>query len=60
MLTRFTKPLLYQLSYAGPHVGAHNLHRFFLSLEGFLPIDRRESGLPTPNALADRPAVRTE
>ncbi|MEK6640112.1 MAG: hypothetical protein AABZ17_05520, partial [Nitrospirota bacterium] len=32
---RFTKPLLYQLSYAGSHVKHHNLHGFFLSLKGF-------------------------
>ena len=35
MLTRFTKPLLYQLSYAGPHAKVHNLHGFFLSLKEF-------------------------
>jgi hypothetical protein len=60
MLARFTKPLLYQLSYASPHVGAHNLHGFFLSFKGFVPIDRREPDLLTPNALTDRPAIRTE
>ncbi len=48
MLTRFTKPLLYQLSYTGPQVGAHNLHGFFLSLKGFLPINRRETGYLHP------------
>lgn len=32
---RFTKPLLYQLSYAGPRERALNLHGFFLSLKGF-------------------------
>ena len=32
----FTKPLLYQLSYAGPRARVHNLHGFFLSLKGFI------------------------
>ena len=39
---RFTKPLLYQLSYAGPWPRANNLHVFFLSLKGFLYNGRRQ------------------
>jgi hypothetical protein len=35
MLTQFTKPLPYQLSYAGSREKSHNLHGFFLSLKGF-------------------------
>ncbi len=60
---RFTKPLLYQLSYAGPRARAHNLHGFFLSLKEFLFNDRQRMRNVTPPCptlwLTDQPSETT-
>jgi hypothetical protein len=48
-----TKPLLYQLSYAGPRTKNHNLHGFFLSLKGFLVQQQTTETLSTPDTPAD-------
>jgi hypothetical protein len=59
---RFTKPLLYQLSYAGPCARAHNLHVFFLSLKEFFvqrqtTVEKQNSPSPTL-WLTDQPSGR--
>lgn len=54
-----TNQLLYQLSYAGPHIRAHNLHGFFLSLKGFFvqqqTMDERQDSLRPTHWLTDQP-----
>jgi hypothetical protein len=43
-LAMITKPLLYQLSYAGSGAKAHNLHGFVLSLKGFFVQPQMRNG----------------